>query len=133
MIGISQITNAIKNSLTTSFRTPANVLSSIVMLCAMVKRPGLSCMLSTTNVIQNLAKHGIPTEPLPDGSQNLMNILVSDIICETFRALKEDANIQVALPPGAFTVKIEGFSSAGPFSGTGVPITPSSGGVGCLQ
>ena len=132
MIGISQVTGAIKNSLSNSFRSPATVISAIIMLCAMVRRPGLSCALSSSNVIQNMAKHGMPTGPLPDGSPNLMNMMVTDIICETFRAIKEDANIQIALPPGALDIQVAGGNGGGPVECVGTNVKPGSG-VGLMQ
>lgn len=131
MIGITQIGQSI-DTLFKSLRTPATVISSIIMLCSMVRRPGLSCMVSTSNVLQDIAKKGCPTEPLPDGSSNLMNELVSSLICEVYRALKEDVNIQIALGPGAFTVSVKGGNAGGPMTSVGTNITPAKG-VGLLQ
>jgi hypothetical protein len=131
MIGITQIGESFK-TLFSTLRKPATVLPSIIMLCAMVRRPGLSCMVSTSNVLQDIAKRGCPTENLPDGSPNLMNELVASMVCEVYRALKEDANIQIALPPGAFTINATGGNAGGPVNVTGTNITPGSG-VGLMQ
>lgn len=132
MINITTISNALKNTINQSFRAPANLISTIIMLCAVVRRPGLSCIISTNNIIQNMAKHGLPTERLPDGSENKMNILVQDIVCEIFRALKEDANIQIAVPPGALAISATGASAVGPVTVVGTNITGGKG-VGLLQ
>lgn len=131
IMGINQIGQSFKN-LFSSLRKPATVIPSIIMLCAMVRRPGLSCMVSTSNVLQDIAKRGCPTEPLPDGSPNLMNELVSSMVCEIFRALKEDSNIQIALAPGAFTINATGGNAGGPVNVMGTNITSASG-VGLMQ
>ena len=110
-----------------SMRKPAHVISTIIMLCALAKRPGLSCLISTSNIIQDLSKKGCPTGPLPDGSPNLMNELVASVVCETFRALKEDANIQLAIPPGSLNIQVTGGNAGGPFVGIGSNIAPGSG------
>lgn len=131
MIGFTQISQSFKN-LFSGLRSPATVIPSIIMLCAMVRRPGLSCMVSTSNVLQDIAKRGCPTEPLPDGSPNLMNELVASMVCEIFRAIKEDSNIQIAIAPGALTINATGGNAGGPVNVTGTNIS-AAGGVGCMQ
>ena len=126
MINLSSIGQSFKNSFK-SIRTPAQLLSSVMMLCAMGKRPGLSCMLSTSNILQDLSKSGIPTGPLPDGSPNLMNEMVSSVVCEVFRAIKEDLNIQVIIPPGAITVQSNGGNAGGPIVTMGININSPTG------
>jgi ABC-type nitrate/sulfonate/bicarbonate transport system substrate-binding protein len=48
------------------------------------------------------------------------------------RAIKEDANIQMALPPGAITINATGGNAGGPVTVVGTNITSSSG-VGLIQ
>lgn len=120
------------SSVFSELRSPAKVISLVVMLCSLTKRPGLSCMLSTSKIIQDLSKRGVPTGPLVDGSPNLMNQLVASVVCEVFRALKEDANIQIAIQPGSINVKSEGVGPTGPITAFGTNIS-SAGGVGLLQ
>jgi hypothetical protein len=126
MINLSSIGQSFKNSFK-SIRTPAQILSTVMMLCAMGKRPGLSCMLSTSNILQDLSKSGIPTGPLPDGSPNLMNELVSSVVCEVFRAMKEDLNIQIIIPPGTISVVTNGANAGGPVVSTGVNVNSPVG------
>jgi hypothetical protein len=131
MIGIKEIAQTFEGTLS-SLRKPANIISTIIMLCALVKRPGLSCMMSTSNILQNVAKQGCPTGPLPDGSPNLMNVAIAETVCEIFRALKEDANIQIAIPPGSVTVNVTGGNAGGPFTAVGVNVNGANG-VGLMQ
>lgn len=108
MLGLESVTNAIRDLFDTKLRKAANVIPGIIMICSLAKRPGLSTIISFGNIIQDLAKSGIPTDPLPDGTPNLMNKLVHSIVHETFRAMKEDANIQVALAPGSVNIVATG-------------------------
>jgi hypothetical protein len=127
MIGIKDITDKIKKMFDATLRNPANTISGIVMICGLARRPGLSCLLSTGNIIQDISKKGIPTDDLPDGSPNLMNKLVMSVVCETFRALKEDANIQVAMAPGSINVTATGGNAGGPVVCNGPNINYATG------
>lgn len=108
MLGIESVTNAIRDLFNNKLRKAANVIPGIIMLCSLAKRPGLSTLISFGNIIQEISKEGIPTEPLPDGTPNMMNKMIHAVIKETFRALKEDANIQVAIAPGSINVVATG-------------------------
>jgi len=132
MINVQSITQTFKNMIDNSLRKPATVISSVILLCSLVKRPGLSCIVSTSKIIQKNASDGIPTENMPDGSPNLMNVFVNNMVCEIYRALKEDANLQVAINPGSMIINATGGNAGGPVNVTGSNISSGSG-VGLIQ
>jgi hypothetical protein len=132
MINVQSIISTFKGVIDNQMRKPAAVISAIILLCSLVRRPGLSCMISTSKIIQQNAKDGIPTDKMPDGTPNLMNIFVKNIICETYRALKEDANIQIAIPPGESAITTSGGNAGGPVVSEGTNTSPIRG-VGLLQ
>lgn len=105
---IKTICESIKNLFTSKLRLPAKSINALLLIYSAAQRPGLSLIISYGNVMAELAKRGIPTGDLPDGSPNRMGILAYVILQEVFRALKEDANIQMGFPPGAVN-----FSGAG--------------------
>ena len=115
------------NFFETNLRNPAPFISGIILICGLARRPGLSCILSTGNILQEISKRGIPTDDLPDGSPNLMNQMISSIVCETYRALKEDANVQVALGPGSINVMTQGSNAGGPVTCVGPNINFATG------
>lgn len=127
MLGIESVTNAIRDLFNNKLRKAANVIPGIIMLCSLAKRPGLSTLISFGNIIQEISKEGIPTEPLPDGTPNMMNKMIHAVIKETFRALKEDANIQVAIAPGSINVVATGGNAGGPVTVTGPNINIATG------
>lgn len=127
MITIENIISSMKNLFESELRSPANFISGIILICGLARRPGLSCILSTGNIIQEISKKGIPTDNLPDGSPNLMNQLISSIVCETYRALKEDSNVQIALAPGSINVMATGGNAGGPVTCVGPNINFATG------
>ena len=62
MIGIEGIISSIKNFFETNLRNPAPFISGIILICGLARRPGLSCILSTGNILQEISKRGIPTD-----------------------------------------------------------------------
>ena len=119
MIGIKQVVGSIKDMFSGSLRNPAKMISGIILICGLMRRPGLSRIISTGNILQDISGRGIPTDKLPDGSPNLMNQVVSSVVGEIFRALKEDADIQVAIAPGSINVITTGGNAGGPVTCTG--------------
>ena len=120
-MGIKQICNSIKNYFKT-VRKEYPELPGILIVCAMAKRPGLSTIQSTANIVTELAKLGIPTGLMPDGSANLTVGFTYACTNEYYRAWKFDMNLQGALQPGSLNVV---FAGAG--GGTGTNINTGKG------
>ena len=110
-MGISQICESIKNFFATS-RQPVQQLPRILLVCSLMKRPGLSTIVSVANIVKDLNMMGIPTGPMPDGSPNLTVAHAYAVTKEIFRALKLDAVVQVGLGPATLNIQ------AGPYMGT---------------
>ena len=122
-MGIQQICNTIKNYFKNSTE-PFPILPSILIACSMGKRPGLSTVRSTANIVNELSKLGIPTGVMPDGSANLTVAFAYANTNEIYRAVKEDLNIQGALQPGSLNVVVGGAGG-----GTGTNVNTGSGRV----
>lgn len=80
----------------TSLREPAKQIPAITLLCSLIQRPGLSSNATTARIITRLGGLGLPTGKMPDGSENMMNLVIGVIVDEIFKALKYEANIQGA-------------------------------------
>lgn len=132
MIGIETITSKIRDLFMNTLQKPANMIPSIIMVCSLARRPGLSSIISLGRIAQNLSEEGIPTDKLPDGTPNLMLKFARAITREIYRSLKEDANIQVAIPSGVLNITTTGANAAGPVVSTGTNILPGKG-LGLLQ
>lgn len=123
---IADISNRIK-SLFSITRSPAPEIPGMLMAVGCTQKPGLSTVVSTGNIVKALSKHGIPTDPMPDGSENKTVALVIAVVEEIFRAMREDANVQVAHTPGAISVLTTGANAGGPVVSQGININFSKG------
>ena len=120
-INTNYIYEAIKN-LFDFKQTPAPQIPGMLTAIACTQKPGLSSIKSLSNVVSELNKHNIPTDPLPDGTENKTLILSRAIIKEVYRAMTEDASVQVAYAPGAITIMAAGANGGGPVICQGINI-----------
>lgn len=116
-MGIEQICKTISNFFD-NVRPPFPQLNRLLLVCSMIRRPGLSVIQSSANIVKDLNKLGIPTGPMPDGSANLTVGLVFASTKEIYRGMKKDASIQVGIAPASLNVV--GF-------GTGTNMSPGQG------
>lgn len=120
MIGIESITKAFQNLFDSNMRKPAAPISAMILACSLSKRPGMSVVVSTSNIINELSKQGFPTEDLPDGTPNFMNRLVHAVVEEVYRAIKFDSSIQGGMSPGSLSVTTTGANAGGPVLSKGM-------------
>ena len=118
-MGIRQICETIGN-LFSNIRPPFPQLPRTLLVCSMIKRPGLSVIQSVSNIVKDLNKLGIPTGPMPDGSVNLTVAFTFANTKEAYRALKEDASIQVGFQPGSMMLTTFGANAGGPVIAEGM-------------
>lgn len=74
-------------------RIPSYLLAFSSML------DGYSTTRAKINVINELQKLGIPTNPMPDGSPNLMNQFISSMIDGIAKEQYENGKVQIFVPP----------------------------------
>lgn len=109
------------------FKKPANKIPSELIAIGGQLRSGLSTNESITNIITSLTDRGFPIEKNDDGTPNMTNIFVGAIVEEIFRALHEDANIQIGVMPGALTSIGVGANGGGPVVVTSTNINSGVG------
>ena len=98
---------------------PFPQISRTLLICSMIRRPGLSVIKSTANIVKDLSKLGIPTGPMPDGSPNLTVGFCFASTKEIYRGIKKDASIQVGIQGGTPNVVVKGANSGGAFVAAG--------------
>ena len=123
-MSIKQICESI-TKLFTNALPPFPQLPRILLVCSTIKRQGLSAIRSTSNIVKDLNKLGIPTGPMPDGSPNLTVAFAFASTKENFRALKKDASVQVGVQPGSMMITGFGANAGGPVNIQGVNTSPS--------
>lgn len=129
MLGIDKICDTI-NNLFGKVRPPMPQISRLLLVCSMIKRPGLSSINSLGNIVHDMNVLGIPTGKMPDGSDNKAVAYTYSILKEVYRALKFDASVQVGLQPGSLTSTGVGANAGGPVT---VLSTITNPGVGFAQ
>lgn len=112
-MGIEQICKTISKFFDNT-RPPFPQLSRLLLVCSMIRRPGLSVIQSVANITKDLNKLGIPTGVMPDGSANLTIGFTYANTNEIYRAMKNDASIQVGAQPGSMMITAFGGNAGGP-------------------
>lgn len=125
-MGIKQICETITNYFNNTV-SPFPQLPRTLLVCSMIKRPGLSVIRSVTNITKDLNKLGIPTGPMPDGSMNLTVGFTFASTKETQRSIKKDMSIQTSITPGSSTVIATGGNAGGPVAVTGTIVNSPMG------
>jgi hypothetical protein len=110
-MGIEQICKTISNFFN-NVRPAFPQLPKMLLVCSMMRRPGLSTIQSVANITKDLNKLGIPTGAMPDGSANMTVGFAYANIKEIFRAIAKDLNIQGALLPGSLDIVVGGAGGA---------------------
>jgi hypothetical protein len=119
---ISNMVNSLTDSLN-SVRLPAQTLPALLLKCISLKRPGLSAYKISAEIIQNNQKLGIPTGPNPDGSDNLINAFVYNIVKTNVDALHNDASVQSSMAMNTLSIEAIGGNSGGPVICKGTNLT----------
>lgn len=105
MISVKSISQTLKSVIDAAIRVPVQGISNIILLCGLMKRPGLSTLLSLAKIAQKMSEKGLPTEPNADGTPNQMLQFAGIVIDEVYRALREDAKISIVISPGTISIK----------------------------
>lgn len=109
-MNITNVVNSITEKLNSAV-VPGNRLPALLLKCTSLNRPGLSAYKTTCEIIINNKKLGIPDGPNPDGSDNLINAFVYNIVKTIFKSIKNDAFISSCTPAG--TINCQGVGTNG--------------------
>lgn len=104
---------------------PPNTLPAKILFCVAQNRAGLSAYRTTAKILQNNRMLGIPVDPNPDGSQNMINQYTYNVVKCVFDAIKNDAVVNVAIPSNSIMVQSEGGNAGGPVTTVGRNILSS--------
>jgi hypothetical protein len=97
-----------------------------LILIGVPQKPGLSPSKIASKIIARKSEAGIPVGALPSGGVAPDELMERIRIEEIIKALQEDAQISVAIPPG-ITLTAAGQSPTGPVTVFGATITLTKG------
>lgn len=108
-------------------RQPANVLVGFLIYATAVHRPGISKLKITSEIISDNASLGINTGQMPDGTDNVVNQFVSNVVEKVVDTLKDDAMVECVIPSGSIIVNAQGANAGGPVVAVGTNINNAKG------
>lgn len=112
-------------------RIPATLLPSPLLYTGSLCKPGISPMLVASKIISRQSEAGAPYGPMADGSANVAEAMEVIRVEEIIKAIHDDGQIQISIPPGGIMVMGTGANAAGPVSIAGTNTNFVSG-VGTL-
>jgi hypothetical protein len=108
-------------------RKPANTLAAFLVYATAVNRPGVSKLKITSEVISDNETLGINTGQMPDGTDNVVNEFVNNVVEKVVDTLKDDAMVECVIPRGSVIVQANGGNAGGPIVAIGTNINNAKG------
>ena len=108
-------------------RQPANTLVGFLIYATAVHRPGITKLKITSEIISDNASLGINTGQMPDGTENVVNQFVSNVVEKVVDTLKDDAMVECVIPSGSIIVSAKGANAGGPVVAVGTNINDAKG------
>lgn len=108
-------------------RKPANTLVGFMIYATAVHRPGISKLKITSDIIADNATLGINTGQMPDGTDNVVNQFVANVVEKVVDTLKNDAMVECVIPTGSVIVTAKGANAGGPVVAVGTNINNAKG------
>ena len=125
-ITIKKICSTIQSILSAA-RAPLAVIPAAILVCSAIKRPGLSPIVTASNIIRRASSELDIPHLQNDKSEAMERIRVEEI----FKAIKMDMKVQVGIPIGGVQFMGTGANAGGPVTVNGFNVNAAYGvGIG---
>jgi hypothetical protein len=108
-------------------KKPVTSIAAFLIYATAVQRPGISKITIASNIIADNAELGINTGQMPDGTDNVVNKFVSNVVEKVVDTLKDDAMVECVIPIGSVIVNATGGNAGGPVEAVGTNINYAKG------
>ena len=115
------------NSALDAARKPVNTMAAFLIYATAVQRPGISKIKITSQIIVDNETLGINTGKMPDGTDNVVNEFVANVVEKVVDTLKDDAMVECVIPSGSVVVTAKGVNAGGPVVAVGTNINNAKG------
>jgi hypothetical protein len=115
------------NKAVTAVRKPAQKLAAFLVYATAVQRPGVSKIKIASEIISGNEPLGINTGQMPDGTDNVVNEFVYNVVEKVIDNLKDDALVECVIPTGSVIVEANGANAGGPVVAIGTNINNAKG------
>lgn len=125
-MNIKNFVETVNNALET-MRAPAMKAAAFLIAATAPARPGISKVKITADIIADNAPLGINTGQMPDGTDNVVNQFVGNVVEKVIDSLKDDAMVECVIPTGSIIVQATGGNAGGPIEAVGTNINNAKG------
>ena len=125
-MNIKSLIELVNNALDAA-RKPVTALAAMLIYATAVQRPGISRTKITADIIADNAPLGINTGQMPDGTDNVVNQFVANVVEKVVDTLKDDALVECVIPTGSLIVQANGGNAGGPVVAIGTNINNAKG------
>lgn len=125
-MNIKKLTELVDKALEAASR-PVNIISAFLIYATAVNRPGVSKIKISSEIISDNATLGINTGKMPDGTDNVVNEFVYNVVEKVIDTLKDDAMVECVIPKGSVVVTAKGANAGGPVVAVGTNINDAKG------
>lgn len=125
-MNIKSLIEAVNTALDAA-RKPVTAMAAFLIYATAVQRPGISKIKITSEIISDNATLGINTGQMPDGTENVVNEFVSNVVEKVVDTLKDDAMVECVIPIGSVVVQANGGNAGGPVVAVGTNINNAKG------
>lgn len=108
-------------------RKPAESVAAFLVYATAVHRPGISKIKITSDIIADNAALGINIGQMPDGTDNVVNEFVANVVEKVVDTLKDDAMVECVIPTGSVVVEAKGANAGGPVVAVGTNVNNAKG------
>lgn len=115
------------NSAVDAVRKPVEKLSGYLVYATARMRPGISKIKISSEIIAENATYGINTGQMPDGTDNVVNEFVCNVVEKVVDELKDSAMVECVIPIGSVIVQANGANAGGPVVAVGTNINNAKG------
>ena len=102
-----------------AIRLPIPIIPAIMIICSVIKRPGLSAIMTASNAIAGQSEFNAPIGDLPDGTPNMMNAMMYKLTQCIYKDITRNGVVQIAIPIGGIQVTVTGANAGGPIVAKG--------------
>jgi len=125
-MNIKRLIELVDNALDAA-RQPVRTMAAFLTYATAVQRPGVSKLKITSEIIADNATLGINTGKMPDGTDNVVNEFVYNVVEKVVDTLKDDAMVECVIPSGSVVVTAKGANAGGPVVAVGTNINNAKG------
>lgn len=108
-------------------RIPAKTIAAYMIYATARQRPGVSKLKISSEIIADNEGLGINIGQMPDGTENVVNQFVCNMVEKIVDTMKDDAMVECVIPVGSIIVQANGANAGGPVIALGTNINNAKG------